>query len=66
LFAGREYDDSSKNRRVCDDDRRFQKDQVDWIVVAITLTGGSGFAQNANTGEIKGTVTDNSGAIVRE
>ena len=32
--------------------------------LAMTLTGGSAFAQNANTGEIKGTVTDNSGTVV--
>src|SRR5258708_2770638 len=34
------------------------------LLLLITLTGNIGLAQNANTGEIKGTVTDNSGAVL--
>ena len=34
------------------------------LMLLLTLTGAVAFAQNANTGEIKGTVTDNSGAVL--
>src|SRR6266851_9797235 len=34
------------------------------LLLLITLTGSIALAQNANTGEIKGTVTDNSGAVL--
>lgn len=34
------------------------------LLMLVTLIGGFAFGQNANTGEIKGTVTDSSGAAV--
>lgn len=34
------------------------------LMLMLTLTCAVGLAQNANTGEIKGTVTDNSGAVL--
>ena len=34
------------------------------LVLVVTLVGSAAFAQNANTGEIKGTVVDNAGAVV--
>jgi hypothetical protein len=63
LFAGREYDDSSKTGGCAMTTDDFRKIGLIGLSFALTLTGGSG-AQNANTGEIKGTVTDNSGAVV--
>jgi len=34
------------------------------LLALVTLIGGFGFGQNANTGEIKGTVEDSTGAVV--
>src|SRR5260370_7263478 len=34
------------------------------LLVLITLIGGFAFGQNANNGEIKGTVVDSTGAVV--
>src|SRR5580658_7972916 len=34
------------------------------LLLAATLTSGPAFGQSANTGEIKGTVVDSSGAVV--
>jgi hypothetical protein len=35
------------------------------LMLLLALFGTVAFAQNTNTGEIKGTVTDNSGAVLR-
>src|SRR5260221_2157788 len=34
------------------------------LLMLVTLIGGFAFGQTANTGEIKGTVTDSTGAVV--
>jgi hypothetical protein len=49
---------------VCDDDRRFQKDRLDWIVARHNSDLWFRVRSKRKPGEIKGTVTDNSGAVV--
>jgi Carboxypeptidase regulatory-like domain len=34
------------------------------LVIALIFSGATGFAQNTNSGDIRGTVTDSTGAVV--
>ena len=36
------------------------------LVIALTFSGVAGFAQNTNSGDIRGTVTDSTGAVIPE